>query len=323
MPSLQKIDRSRFDEIYPLLESFDSQLSQDLWKTLFDYQWDRPSSHCGYGLFDDGVPVGYLGMLFSQRTINQQKHDFCNLTSWIVRPDYRSHSLSMMMPVMRLKDHTITDLSASETVLKLSERLGFKSLDTTVQALLPFPITFGGDKSQPHSIHRDDEVAALSLDSADQTIFEDHRPYGDCHQLVVQGSNPGEYCHVLYTIHPDRLLSYCHIQSISNVEVFGRYQSTIRKCISRDSRILWIIVDSRLIASLKLPYSVEIPVGAPRIYRSNTLQETQVDNLYSEYILLGLRSLGIRKVLLDALPALRALKRLRPQRLAEPVPKSG
>lgn len=322
MPSLQKIDCSRFDELYPLLELFDSPLSKDLWKSLFDYQWARSEDYCGYGLFDDGVPVGYLGMLFSQRTIEQQTHHFCNLTSWIVRPDYRSHSLSMMMPIMRLKNHTVTDLSASETVIKLSERLGFKYLDKTVQVLLPLPLGLGQSKAQTLRFYQDDEISELSLTDSEQRIFEDHRRYSDCHQLVIQVT-PDEYCHVLYTVHPDSKLSYCHIQSISNIEVFERYQADIRKCIGRAAGISLIVVDSRFVASLKLPLSVEIPVGSPRIYRSNTLQAAQVDNLYSEYILLGLRSLGIREVLLDTFPAIRQLKHLRPQKSPEPMLKSG
>ncbi len=310
MVSLRKIDSSTFDEIYPLLDSFDSKLSQDVWKTLFDYQWDRPSQYCGYGLFDDDTPVGYLGMLFSQRKIEQQKHDFCNLTSWVVRPDYRSHSLSMMMPVMRLKDHTITDLSATDTVIKLSERLGFQQLDTTVCVLLPSPINLGRDDVRQHTFYRDAEIAGLELDSADSAIFEDHRPYKNCHQLVIQaeGSN---YCHVLYTINSDPVLPYCHIQSISNISLFERCQSAIRTSISRDAGIPLIIVDSRLIKSMNLSFSVEVPLGAPRIYRSQTLLPSQVDNLYSEYILLGLRSLGVRKILLDAFPMIRKLKNLR------------
>lgn len=310
MVSLRKIDCSRFNEIYPLLDSFDSKLDKESWKTLFNYQWNQPSPYCGYGLFeDDDTPVGYLGMLFSQREIDCKKHDFCNLTSWVVRPDYRSHSLSMMMPVMRLKDHTITDLSATETVIKLSERLGFKRLDTTVCVLLPSPLSIKKDSAKEYSLYKDAEIATLDLSSTDRAILEDHYPYKNCHQLVVQVSNY-EYCHVLYTLNRDPILSYCHIQAISNRSLFEQLQAVIRNCIRRDTGISLIIVDSRLVQSIKLPFSFEAPLGAPRIYRSPELAAAQVDNLYSEYILLGLRSLGVRKVLLDTFPMLRQLKNL-------------
>jgi hypothetical protein len=322
MVSLQKIDCSRFNEIYPLLESFDSKLSKDLWKTLFNYQWDRYSNYCGYGLFDDEVPVGYLGMLFSQRQINQQKHDFCNLTSWIVRPDYRSHSLSMMMPIMRLKDHTITDLSASETVIKLSERLGFQQLDETIRVLLPYPMGLGRGRDDTLTFHRDNEIAALQLDKYDQLIFEDHRPYDHCRQLVLQ-VNKHEYCHLLYTTNRHPILSYCHIQSISNISLFDHYQATIRNLISRETGIPLIVIDSRLVASGNFPFSIEIPLGRPRIYRSQKLQPAQIDNLYSEYILLGLRSLGLRKTLLDTFPMVRKLKDLRAKCSLQPAPSSS
>jgi hypothetical protein len=284
MVSLQKIESSRLTEVYPLLRELDPQLSQDHWRKLFSYQWNQPSNYCGYGLFDDGTAVGFLGLIFSHRQIANQKELFCNLTSWVVRPDYRSHSLSLMMPVMRLKDHTITDLSATAGVAKLSERLGFQPLDTTVRVLFPYGMTTVNQVR----LYSDDEIAILPLESSELAVFADHQPHAHCRQLVLH-TDQG-YCHVLYTLNMHPKLSYCHIQSISNAPLFERHQAIIRRRIIRDTGIRLIIIDSRLVAPIKLPFSCQIRLRTPRLYRSQQLQPAQIDNAYSELVLLGLNT---------------------------------
>lgn len=314
MVSLQKVEPSRFADIYPLLRSRDSRFSQDTWKNLFDYQWNR-ESYCGYGLFDENKAVGYLGMIFSQRQIAQKKYNFCNLTNWVVKPEYRSHSLSLMMPIMRLKDHTITDLSATEEVVKISERLGFKCLDTAIRVLLPYPISISAaDTAQLYS---NNEIAGLPLETWDLEVFAHHQPYSKCHQLVLQSNE--DYCHIIYTTHGYGPLSYCHIQSISNVLLFKRYQALIRHHIIRDTGISLIVIDSRLVASIDLPFSFQLKRHTPRIYRSEQLQPDQIDNLYSECILLDVSlSLRVVKLMLDTFPILRKVKSQLIQRSCHP-----
>lgn len=303
MVSLQKVEPSRFAEIYPLLREQWPQLSEDKWRKLFSYQWNRPSSYCGYGLFDEDTAVGFLGMIFSQRQIAKQKELFCNLTSMVVRPDYRSHSLSLLMPVMRLKDYTITDLTASDGLAKLSKRLGFQTLDTAIRVLFPYGMT----TVEEVQLYSDDEIAILPLEATELAVFADHQPYANCHQLVLQTKQG--YCHVLYTLNIHTILSYCHIQSISNPLLFERHQAIIRRRIIRDTGIPLIIIDSRLVALINLPFSYQLPLATPRLYRSHHLQPAQIDNAYSELVLLGLRTglgprlrtgLGLRKRLLRA-----------------------
>lgn len=307
MISLKQVKSSDFGGIYPLLQSFETKLDPDVWRRLFDIQWERSSHHCGYGLFDDDTPVGYLGMIFSQRWIDRQKHDFCHLTSWIMRPDYRSHSLSMMMPVMRLKNHTVVDLSASETVVKLSSRLGFQYLDQTIDVL--FPDLRRGNHPSAETLHfySGNEISPLQLSSADKKIFLDHLPYQNCCQLVLAVNQ--EYCHLAYTRSSDLGIPFAHIQFVSNVDLFRRYQAQICRRIARESRVHLIAIDTRLRSSQELTFSVQMPMKSPRLYRSEILKKEQIDNLYSEYVVLSLNTdLGIRQQILERFPMVKAVK---------------
>jgi hypothetical protein len=312
MVSVRPIAASDFERIYPLLGWHDPSLGIDVWRRIFDYAWYHDEPHCGYGLFDGDEAVGFIGFIFSERRLAEQTVRFCNLTTWVVKPAYRGHSLSLMVPLMRLKDYTITDLSAGEGVIQISKRLGFQDLDTAVQVLLPYRQAAIAPGSQ---IFTGDEIAPLPLQLVDQIIFNDHRPYANCQQLVLQ-SEQG-YCHIVYTLNRDPELSYCHIQAISDVVLFERHQGTIRQRIIRDSGIPLIVIDARLVQTAELPASYRLPLESARIYRSSQLKPTQIDNLYSELMLLEFSTasslmLGWKeKVLARCIPAIRHLTQFR------------
>ena len=213
-----------------------------------------------------------------------------------------------MMPVMRLKDYTITDLSAGSEVIKISKRLGFKDLDTAVQVLLPHR---GISSVGVNRMLEGNAIASLPLKANDLKVFKDHYPYSNCHQLVIQDGT--SYCHVIYTQNRDPDLSYCHIQSISNPMLFECHHLAIRQQIMRRSGIPLIVIDTRLLSSVNLPFSYRLPLSSPRIYRSAQLQPSQIDNLYSELTLLAFSTvdclaLGWReKALTLCLPAIKQL----------------
>ena len=307
MVSVRPVAPARFEQLYPLLHWHDPALDKSAWQRIFDYAWTHDNAHCGYGLFEGDEAVGFIGFLFCNRLLpNAAKPaKFCNLTTWVVKPPFRGHSLSLMMPVMRMKDCTITDLSASDRVVEVSKRLGFKVLDTAVKILLPEGLPVRATDSTVKTparqtpavkIFTGEEIARLPLPPVEQTIFNDHRQYPNCHQLVLQpqtqSNNPSQnsYCHVVYTLNREIELSYSHIQYISHLALFEQHQMAIRQHIIRQSQLPLIAIDSRLVTALKLPFSYRLPLSTPRIYRpaEDPRQPTlaQIDNLYSELVLL-------------------------------------
>ena len=120
MVSVKQVDLSAFDRFYPLLKELNSQLTEQEWYDVFNHQWHPERKGCGFGLFDGSEMVGFLGFIFSQRIINGQVEDFCNLTSWIVKEAYRGHGISLILSLRKLTDCTITDLSPTEGVVAIA-----------------------------------------------------------------------------------------------------------------------------------------------------------------------------------------------------------
>lgn len=280
MVSLQKVDRSMYEEVFPLLLDLNAQVN---WRNVFDYNW-QAEDYCGYGLFDGKEVVGFLGLIFSRRAIADRVENFCNIHSWIVKPQYRDRSLSLLLPVLRLKDCTLTDLSPAPRAIEILQRLGFKRLDSKLRVLLPVGRR---NRSAIEIVHLSQEKPQIAeqFSKQDLKLFQDHISYSNCYHLLID--NGKNYCYVIYTIVKQAFLSHCYIQYISNIQIFSQYSGAIRSEIIRHSRIPLVVVDSRLIAPFKLPFSYDLPFSFPKLYRSSSLKLAQIDNLYSELILLN------------------------------------
>lgn len=272
-----------FAEVYPLLKLFDDP--DDDWKNVFDYSWHQEEEYCGYGLYENQEIIGFIGLIFNQRLIDGKIERFCNIHSWKVKENYRDYSLFLLRPVLKLKNYTITDLTPSSAVCGILKQLGFQELDSKLIILLPlqiFPTLRHSDKV--HFI-RDLSTIANRLKGEDLKIFQDHKSY-KCHHLLMADNQ--DYCHVIYTKIQTTKLPYCHLQYISNLAVFSRYSLGIRHAIVNDSKTPFVIVDSRLIQAAKLPFAYRLPFRWIRLYKSANLKPNQIDNLYSENILLNL-----------------------------------
>ncbi|MBD2308330.1 hypothetical protein H6G17_22915 [Chroococcidiopsis sp. FACHB-1243] len=280
MVSLQKVDRSMYEEVSPLLFNLNAQVN---WRNIFDCNW-QAEDYCGYGLFDGNEIVGFLGLIFSRRAIANRVENFCNIHSWIVKPQYRDRSLSLILPLLKLKDCTLTDLSPAPRAIEILQRLGFKRLDSKLRVLLPVS---GRNKNAIEIVHLSQEKSHIAkrLSKQDFSLFQDHISYSNCNHLLID--NDKNYCYVIYTIVKQAFLSHCYIQYISNIQIFSQYSGAIRSEIMRHSRTPLVVVDSRLIASFKLPFSYDLLFSFPKLYKSSSLNPDRIDNLYSELILLN------------------------------------
>jgi len=293
MITIQKIDVSMFSEVYDLLQYFgNKQLTAEDWKNIFEYQFGQEENYCGYGLFDGRNLVGFLGMIFCKRPVDNSIERFCNLTSWIVKHGYRKHSLFLLQPVLKLKHHTVTDLTPTGVVYRVEKRMGFSELDSRMRLLLP-TVRFSRGRS-PESIccSNDENFIERKLHDRDLRLFQDHRLY-DCRHLIVSDSI--DYCYLIYTRVKNSKIPYCYIQYISNLDQFSEYSGLIRSHIIRNTKTPFILVDSRLVQQTRLPLSFDLPVRSLKLYKSSSLKPAQIDNLYSELVLLSLSSMPTMK----------------------------
>ena len=290
MVSLQKVHQPMFSEVYPLLREFNSNLTEADWSNLFNYKWECEEEYCGYGLFDGSEIVGFLGLIFSKRIINNKVENFCHLAAWIVRQNYRIHNFSLMMPVLKLSDHTLVDLSPTSGVARISKKLGFTELESRLRVLLPWPIFTKPYMSRNFRITQDQNLLGHMLNGLELKIFQDHKHFRHCKHLVVSDSS--SHCYVIYTtVRNSNRVPYCYIHHISEVQSFAKFSIAIRTEIMKSAKIPFVVVDSRLVQSVRLPLSYELSLSSPKLYKSSGLRADQIDNLYSELIMFDFDSI--------------------------------
>jgi len=280
--TIEKATASDFERVYPLLMEFNVPgLAREDWRRLFTKNWKSPEDFCGYSLSVGGQVQGFLGLLFSSRTINGKSEKFCNMTSWIVRDEYRSQSLRLLLEVLKLKDYTFTNFTPSPTVWRILEQLRFTKLNTSERIL--FPAINGSAGRSKYRCSFDLEIISDELSEADRIIFDDHKSL-PCRHLLISSGN--DYCYLVLKNRAYRRLPFARAHYVSNRQLFKEAAGSVRNQICWKLKVAGLIVDDRYLNGTSLSSSRSYPQQCPAFYKSSTIDDNDIDTLYSEMILL-------------------------------------
>jgi hypothetical protein len=207
---------------------------------------------------------------------------FCNITSWCVLEEYRAQSMRLAMAVVSQPGFHFTDLTPTEVVSKTLQFLKFKPMNER-QAVWPnFPWPF----SRFHGVRvvtcHDAIEAVLAVEDA--KVFRDHRSLPWLRHAAV--GRPGAYCHVVWK--PNRLKGVpgAMVLAFSDAELFLRYRLPIGGHLLRQA-CFYTRVESRLLPRLPA-LSLELAGFRNKVFRSDTLAEADISNLYTEIVGLDL-----------------------------------
>ena len=273
------------EHVLPILAGFkNAALGPERWRRLFDYSWRAPTRSRGFLLRDGDQVVGFFGTIWSERMIAGKREVLCNLTSWITLPEYRNSSLLLLKAVVDLPDCTLTCHTLAGRIYPLFKRFGFEDLETKLRILLPLP-SWNFSALLHFRATTDRERILAILEGPDRDIFLAHKPY-PCGHLLVHGRDG--YCYMIFTKTKGRRASFAHLQYISNRDVFLRALDLIKLRLFLATGTPFVMIDARLMRGIEIPHSREVALGRPYVYRSASLRPEQIDNLYSEMILLGI-----------------------------------
>jgi hypothetical protein len=283
MTSVRKATKEDFDHIFPLFQGFatHTQVNPQDWKKIFSPLWSGQREQFGYILEDGNEAVGFLGTLYSLRMIQGEKREFCNLTSWIVRPDYRSESLSLLFPLMGDKDLTLTNFTASNRVIEVLLRLGFQSLEDHYRMILPLPVARGNIK-----ITSDPEQIRPRLSGLEASIFQDHLPL-HCRHVLLESS--AGHCYLVLNPAIKRNLPVMFVNYFSDPGYFLRNIQQIALHLCRQLHIYGLMVGEHSLGRKSLPLALRIKRRHALLFKSRVVSPEDVDTLYSEIQVLGLK----------------------------------
>lgn len=284
MFKVERVTTEDFERVYPQLRKFNSaELSKEDWRNIFIKHWKSPEDFCGHILVKDGEVKGFLGLIFSSRIFNNEVYKFCNITSWIVDEDCRSQSVFLLLEALKLKDYTFTNFTASQTVVAVINRLGFKGFEVNQQVLPAIPNLLW--QGRGYTCEFDLQKIREQLNENERVIFDDHQQLG-CQHLLLK-SNDGHAYVILKNTHR-RNIPLSKVHYISDAEHFvGGIEKFVMKICLR-LKVLGVMVDERYLEGRRLRKSISYPQQRKAYYKSNsqTLNENQIDTLYSEMVVL-------------------------------------
>lgn len=279
-----KVTSADFGRVHKaLLNTLNPRIPADRWLRLFDWGWTNPEDHVGFALeTPDGNLVGFIATLYSLQSVGASVVPVCNFSSWIVEPGFRSSALSLVMPVLRRSDLTVTNLTSLPEVNDMFRKLGFETLETHTRVIFPVP-----RPGLPRAV----ECAQVDPDGIVGNYGErivvrvrDHRHAEQ--QWMLQ--HDGSLCHVILTLGRRRRLRTARIHHLDHPEVFAAGVRTLHRRLLREYGAVLLECDDRLLSGLHIPGTRRIPLPVSRIFRSRDVAAGQLSNFYSELPLLNL-----------------------------------
>lgn len=283
LPALEPIrDEDLLEFCRFLTANLSAERAPEQWAAAFRQDWGVAKPNNGFLLRDQGSIVGGIGAIYAERRIRGRPERFCNITSWCVLDAYRSQSMRLAMAVVSQPGYHYTDLTPTEVVSKTLQFLKFKPMNSrqTVWPNVPWPFGLVGGVR----VLTDPDRIADALAPDDANVFLDHRNLPWLRHAAI--GRTGAFCHVVWK--PDRLkhLPGARVLAMSDPELFLRHRLAFGTHLACRG-VLYTRVESRLLP--RLPYAAKEMSGfRNKVFRSDTLTEADISNLYSEIVGLDL-----------------------------------
>lgn len=253
------------------------RIASSAWQAAMIPPWDTFQPNHGFLLQDDERIVGVHLAFYSEREIEGRLEQFCNLAAWCVLEDYRSFGLRLLNALLAQQGYHFTDLSPSGNVVPLNRRLKFVHLDvaTALVPNLPWPFW----SSRVRLITAAHEIEGILL-GRDLEIYRDHaKALAAYHLVVVKDQMP---CYVMFRrVRRKNLPLFASILYVGDRELFSTVAHHVFRHLLFRHAIPITLAEIRIVGRQPKP-SIMLKSPRPKMYRSSTLDPSQIDNLYSE-----------------------------------------
>lgn len=98
----------------------------------------------------------------------------------------------------------------------------------------------------------------------------------------------GKQCYIISTRIKRKRLWFAHVHYISNLAFFVESIGPITKELCKQHRAGAIMIDKRFDETVRISLGFTYRLPNPMLFKSEVLKPSQIDNLYSELILLNI-----------------------------------
>ena len=251
----------------------------DGWRRLIAGRWCGPEGRYAIIVRDGAQLVGCLGLVYATRTTADGPRTTADMTSWYVLKDFRGGGVGQKMLRLACSDPevTVTNFSSAKAAVQVLEKAGLVVLDR--ERLVWHP------SNAPGLTVYEDPLALDALPDKDRRIISDHQGLPLRHLAV---ETPDGLCtlviypqkkHDAYVTHE---VMYCGDQ-----QVFAAHAGRIAASVLPPREAI-LSLDRRFAREGIAPDEVT-PFATPRFCQQGLLDFAEIDMLYSECVLLGIK----------------------------------
>jgi len=266
-----------------LTENLSQERSPEDWAEAFRQDWGVEKPNNGFQIRVDDRIVGGIGAIYAQRLIQGKPEKFCNITSWCVLDRYRSQSMRLALALTSQPGFHFSDLTPTEVVSKTLQFLKFKPMNErhAVFPNVPWPFSL---LAGVRVITDADEIEQV-LSPEERRAYIDHRHLPWLNHLAV--GRRGAYCHVVYKTTRLKGVPGAFVLVASDPQLFLSYRFALGSHLLFRHGLLFTRMESRLLPTVPRP-GIELSGYRNKVFRSDTLSEADISNLYTEIVALDL-----------------------------------
>jgi hypothetical protein len=275
--------RADIEPVCSLLhEHMDARFDRDRWRRLMTYRWLDDKPDFGRIAIVGGQLVGFVGMVYSDRVLEDRRHRIANICAWCLNKAHRKGGFGFELMRSAIADEAMsyTILTSSSRPVSLLGAIGYRILDDDRRIWIA--------KGDPTGVEIEEDPARIlgRVDSVARDMLRDHDGLAVRPVLAADGTGT---CLIVFTVAKKRDdVNYYDVLHLNNPSFFAtRAQAIADSLLPRDRKAV-LAADTRLLQGHACDGAVE-RLLVPRYYRSSTLRPGQIDNMYSELQLLDLK----------------------------------
>jgi hypothetical protein len=275
------IEAIHLDEVGRFLhDNLNERIPAEDWVGSLRHDWSAARPNYGMQLRDGARLVGAMLAVYSDQTIDSRVEHFCNPHSWCVLPEYRNHSINLVLHLIKQPGYHMTMLTPNPKVAQIFRGLRFKDLDDrlvifpNVPALLPG----GFAETEPQ------RIAERLADRPD--VLRDFELHRNIRWLRFMAFGAGtDVCLIAYKHSTWKKLPSARIVHVSDPAAFERHRGVMQRKLLLQHAMVTSRVEARFLARVP-PLAYRTKRTQAKLFLSRTLKDGQIRDFYSELVAL-------------------------------------
>ena len=281
-PKVRPAVAADIDAVCRLLhEHMNRRLLPERWRRITTYGWLSEKPDFGRVVDDGGKVVGFVGSVYADREIAGRRERVVSMSSWYLDKAYRGQGLGFELMRSATEDEaaSYTMITVSPRNLTMLPRLGYRLLDHDRRVW-----SASGKPANGLVIEQVPERILERIDAAQRRMLRDHAGL-PVHPVLISAAD-GQCLAVFSVKKKGDDVTYFDVLHLSDGAFFARHAQAIADALLPPGKSL-LAADTRFLSGASGGAIEVMPVA--RYYKSKRLAPGEVDNMYSELLLLDLK----------------------------------